>query len=136
VYYKHHVCDIDIPAVLWQSDRMSDAPIYGILGRAVATRRDELELTQQALADKIGMSRASVANIEGGRQKVMLHQVYALVRALGLKSITDLVPAAPLREERGRGEPPIALSRDDLSDDQMASVTQFLQVALPEAQSR
>lgn len=115
---------------------MGDAPIYGILGRAVSARRDELNLTQQALADKIGLSRASVANIESGRQKVLLHQVYALVRALGLKSITELVPAAPPQEPTNKRETQIALSRNDLSDDEMASVAQFLQVALPESQSR
>ena len=115
---------------------MENSSIYGILGRAVSARRDELNLTQQALADKIGLSRASVANIESGRQKVLLHQVYALVRALGLKSITELVPASPIVTPAGKDEQEIALSRSDLSNDEMASVTQFLQFVLPKSQSR
>ena len=131
-----YVCVIDMTDALWQSDSMENASVYGLLGRAVAARRDEINLTQQTLADKIGLSRASVANIESGRQKVLLHQVYALVRALGLKSITDLVPAAPLPETASKSEPQIALSRTDLSDDEMASVAQFLQAVLPESQSK
>jgi transcriptional regulator with XRE-family HTH domain len=115
---------------------MGDSAIYEILGRAVSARRDELKLTQQALADKIGLSRASVANIESGRQKVLLHQVYKLVRALGLKSITELLPAAPLVAAASKSELGIALSRSDLSEDERASVNQFLQVVLPKSQSK
>lgn len=39
------------------------------------------------------MSRASIANIESGRQNVLLHHVYRLAAALQLSQITELVPA-------------------------------------------
>ena len=66
--------------------------IYATLGRRVRTRRDELRLTQADLSTRIGLSRASIANIEGGRQAVLLHQLLALAEALAISPI-DLVPS-------------------------------------------
>jgi transcriptional regulator with XRE-family HTH domain len=71
---------------------MSDMELYRRLGRAVAKRRDELGLTQGEVAEKLGLSRASLANLENGRQRIMVHQLFGLVNALKLKSILDLVP--------------------------------------------
>jgi transcriptional regulator with XRE-family HTH domain len=72
---------------------MDDAELYRFLGRNVAAHRANAKLKQAQVAEKLGLSRASLANIEGGRQRVMLHHVYELVDALGLDSITDLLPA-------------------------------------------
>jgi transcriptional regulator with XRE-family HTH domain len=71
---------------------MTEMDVYRGLGRAVAKRRKELALTQADVAEQIGLTRASLANIETGRQKVLLHQVYRLASALKLKSIIDLIP--------------------------------------------
>jgi transcriptional regulator with XRE-family HTH domain len=49
-----------------------------------------LALTQADVAKQIGLTRASLANIESGRQKVLLHQVYRLADALRLDSILAL----------------------------------------------
>jgi transcriptional regulator with XRE-family HTH domain len=81
---------------------MSDASIYAAFGRLVAARRKVLELTQAELAARVGMSRASVANIESGRQNVLLHHVYSLASALEFSKVADLLPASPkpqLRED-------------------------------------
>jgi transcriptional regulator with XRE-family HTH domain len=72
---------------------MTDLQLYRMLGQIVAKRRKELGLTQVIVAEHAGLTRAALANIETGRQKVLLHQVCRLVDALKLKSITDLVPA-------------------------------------------
>jgi transcriptional regulator with XRE-family HTH domain len=66
--------------------------IYATLGRSVRTRREALRLTQADLAAKIGLSRASVANIESGRQAVLLHQFLALAEALTVPPM-DLIPS-------------------------------------------
>lgn len=73
---------------------MTDMKLYAALGRAVAKRRNELKLTQAHVAERIGLTRASLANIETGRQKLLLHQVYRLVNALQLDSILDLAPTS------------------------------------------
>lgn len=72
--------------------RMTEMDLYIALGRKVAASRKRLGLTQADLAAQISLTRASVANIETGRQRVMLHDVFALVEALGGKSILDFVP--------------------------------------------
>ncbi|MGY2991206.1 transcriptional regulator with XRE-family HTH domain [Mesorhizobium sp. URHB0026] len=41
------------------------------------------------------MSRASVANIESGRQNVLLHHVYSLASALECSKVSDLLPTQP-----------------------------------------
>jgi transcriptional regulator with XRE-family HTH domain len=72
---------------------MTDMDVYRALGAAAAKRRKQLKLTQAYVAAGIGLTRASLANIETGRQKVLLHQVYRLANVLKLDSILDLVPA-------------------------------------------
>ena len=66
--------------------------IYRLLGLRVAARRLELGLTQAEVAAQIGLTRASLANLETGRQKVLLHHVYRLVAALKVESILNLLP--------------------------------------------
>lgn len=71
---------------------MSEMQLYKQLGKAVAKRRDDLGLKQDEVAKAIGLARASLANIENGRQRILVHQLFRLVTALKLNSITDLVP--------------------------------------------
>lgn len=77
---------------------MPEAAIYKPFGRMVAKRRQALALTQVELAQKSGLSRASIASIESGRQNVLLHHVYALAEALQLDKIADLLPVQPKLE--------------------------------------
>ncbi|MBZ9798388.1 helix-turn-helix domain-containing protein [Mesorhizobium sp. ES1-4] len=79
---------------------MSGESIYAAFGRLVAARRKILELTQAELAARVGMSRASVANIESGRQNVLLHHVYSLASALEFPKAADLLPATPKPQPR------------------------------------
>jgi len=53
-------------------------PCYRAFGLWVRRRRLRSDLTQQALADRLRVSREWVAGVEGGFQRVMLHQVLAL----------------------------------------------------------
>lgn len=66
--------------------------IYSSIGELVRRRRAKLNMTQAQLAPRLGLSRASIANIETGRQKLLVHQIYALAEALDL-TIHDLLPA-------------------------------------------
>jgi len=65
--------------------------IYKAFGRKVRTRREGLRITQSDLSVRLGLSRASIANIEAGRQAVLLHQFLALADALAIPPM-DLVP--------------------------------------------
>ncbi|MBV1918338.1 MAG: helix-turn-helix domain-containing protein [Sphingomonadaceae bacterium] len=114
---------------------MDELLIYRELGRAVATRRKMVGLTQAEVAKVVGISRASIANIEAGRQKVLLHQVYGLVKALDLKAITELVPAAAPRAAAEATADRLTTWGAPVSDAQMSGVEQLLKSALDQRQS-
>lgn len=71
--------------------RMNPTTIYQEIGLAIKARRKQLDMTQEHLAVLIGMSRASLANIETGRQTVLIHHLYKIAEQLEL-DITDLLP--------------------------------------------
>lgn len=53
-----------------------------------------MEITQEELARRVGMTRTSITNIERGRQKVQLHTLYDIAAALDTP-IQNLLP--PMR---------------------------------------
>jgi len=74
---------------------MNPESIYRHIGEVIRTRRRSMKprLTQEMLAGRVGMSRAALANIETGRQNVMVHQLYAFAKALQLDPSDFLLPA-------------------------------------------
>lgn len=56
--------------------------IYRRLGARIRRRRHWIGLTQAQLAVRVKLSRASIANIETGHQRLLLHQVDTFARAL------------------------------------------------------
>lgn len=73
------------------------AVIYRLIGGRIRQLRKSVPLTQKVLAETVGIGRASIANIELGRQRLSIELLYQLGRALGrepkdlLPSIQDLV---------------------------------------------
>jgi len=65
--------------------------MYEALGQRISKRRKSLGLTQEMLAERADFSRASVASIEAGRQRISLDQLYDLASALELDTLADLV---------------------------------------------
>lgn len=98
-------------------------PINVAFGRGVAQRRDELGLTQAELAGLTGLSRASIASIEKGRQNVLLHQVYDLANALRLHRVGDLLPA---RHRLSGNEVEVRVTHGEISDSDAARVKELI----------
>ena len=74
-----------------------DGDLYRHLGRQIRGLREEAGLKQDDLAERVGLSRASIANIEGGKQAVPIHLLVAIAQTLDI-TIDRLVPAkAPAR---------------------------------------
>jgi transcriptional regulator with XRE-family HTH domain len=71
---------------------------YVALGNNIRNARIKENLSQQALAGKIGLTRVSVVNIEKGRQKPPLHQLYELAQILKV-DLQTLFPSLPSNEE-------------------------------------
>lgn len=107
---------------------MAEEAIYKAFGKAVATRRRTLDLTQADLAARAGMSRASIANIESGRQNVLLHHAYGLAAALEFAKVSDLLPASsrPSTQE----EFDMILSDEDMTPRGKAQIADLITSAL------
>ena len=58
-------------------------PVYQAVGARIRMLRDVLGIEQHTLAERTGLSRASIANIEAGRQRIYMHHVETIARALG-----------------------------------------------------
>jgi transcriptional regulator with XRE-family HTH domain len=69
--------------------------LYGEVGRKLRQARVTQGFSQERLAQQLGISRASVVNIEAGRQRAPLHLLWQLSEALA----TDLSMLIPRREE-------------------------------------
>jgi len=104
--------------------------IYKALGRRVASLRRTLGLTQMALADRLSVSRASVASIEAGRQKVGLDQAYALAGALELAKLSDLISMDVPRREHATAPLPAKFSASPI---QAAQIDGIVRSAVAEA---
>lgn len=56
--------------------------LYQLVGQNLARRRHEAKLSQTQLADRCGLTRGSIANIESGNQRPTLHTLWSLADAL------------------------------------------------------
>jgi len=103
--------------------QMMQKAIYKAVGARIAARRRHLGMTQETVAARLGMSRASLANIETGRQSLLLHNVYAIAEVLEL-SLVDLLPASskqPVTTEQDDVEIP-----DDLKSEQRKQIAMLV----------
>jgi transcriptional regulator with XRE-family HTH domain len=105
---------------------MSDLEIYRLIGSRIAARRKELRMKQVEVATQIGLTRASLANIEKGRQRVMLHQIYRIAEALRIESILDLIPRSFSTDLSNQ---PVIFAGRDMSEDVKAQAEQFVRRA-------
>jgi transcriptional regulator with XRE-family HTH domain len=112
---------------------MANDSVYKAFGNAVSTRRRALALTQAQLASKVRMSRASIANIESGRQNVLLHHVYALAAALDFTKVGEFLPPLPQKSVGGELKMMLsnqALSKQTLSQHEEAQVADLISSAI------
>ena len=65
--------------------RRSTHGIQERFGTAVKFRREELELTQEGLADKAGIHRTYLSDIERGTRNLSLVNIEKLAAALSMK---------------------------------------------------
>jgi transcriptional regulator with XRE-family HTH domain len=118
------VRDVDIAMCLEQTGNVTHPnPINVAFGSAVAKRRDELGMTQAELSGLTGLSRASIASIEKGRQNVLLHHVYDLAQALRFRHVGDLLPARPPSLRR---EVEVRVTHGAISDRETADVLELI----------
>jgi transcriptional regulator with XRE-family HTH domain len=91
------------------SPRMKDhSEFYKQVGLTIRSRRGK-NLSQEALASAVGLTRTSISNIESGRQKMLLHTLVDIADALKVDASHLLpprpAPVAPLGAETLAGLP-------------------------------
>ncbi len=98
-------------------------PIYKRIGELIKTRRNTLQMRQKNLASTLSISRGALANIETGRQSILVHQLYNIATALQLSPFDLLPPPA----SSGAGNERTALPLpSDLKSQQRQQVTQLI----------
>ena len=88
-----------LTAVLFSSVPSAREPeaIYRVFGRKLRELRDKKGIPQEELATLSGLTRSSIANIENGKQRVMLHHLVRFAEALRV-DVGSLVPALKIVE--------------------------------------
>ncbi|MDE2105996.1 MAG: helix-turn-helix transcriptional regulator [Patescibacteria group bacterium] len=68
-------------------------PIYALIGAEVRRRRILAGISQQRMADILGVTRTSITNFEAGRQRMPLHliDVAALVLGVSLGKVIERI---------------------------------------------
>ncbi len=64
---------------------------YQEFGKRVKAARQAAKVSQEKLADAVGLNRTSITNIESGRQHIPLHSLFLLAEALNVHP-TKLLP--------------------------------------------
>lgn len=117
---------------------MDTSNLYRTVGASIRRRRRELDLTQAKLANRLGISRGTLANIEAGRQNLLLHQLYRFAAALDLNvhdflplptqlDVSELLPLAATDVETNSNELPMPKG---LTAEQKAQVARVLNTAV------
>lgn len=73
------------------SSSRDDGDLHAALGRKIRQRRQSSGLTQAELADRLSISRTSLTNVELGRQRLLVDQLYKMADVLNTKP-HDLLP--------------------------------------------
>ena len=111
---------------------MSTPLLYKRLGTIIKERRRQIGLTQEQLSRQLEVSRASLANIETGRQKVLVHQLYRLADKLDIE-VTALLPEPEEIEDlEALGDLPVS---ENVSLEQKRQIVRLLQGGEPPSSS-
>ena len=72
---------------------------YADLGKRIRSRRQQAKITQGELAQRLSVTRSSITNIEGGRQRILAHSLYDIAQALGVSPASLLPPTEGLNSD-------------------------------------
>jgi transcriptional regulator with XRE-family HTH domain len=101
--------------------------VYRVIGSRVRAARRKKRWNQADLADAVGLTRSSIANVEAGRQRLLVHATLRVADALEVP-IDSLLPTA---EEITRNHDSNRISPDLTG--QPDSTQEFINAALRRA---
>lgn len=70
---------------------MNEKLLYSLVGKKISQARKDSPFTQAMLAKAVGLTRASVANVERGHQKLSLYTLFEIAAILG-REPTEFLP--------------------------------------------
>jgi transcriptional regulator with XRE-family HTH domain len=91
--------------------KAADQLFYRQFGQLLAEVRHKRGISQEFLADELGLSRTSVTNIEKGRQPIQLHSLYRIARLLEVE-LKELLPSPQVFDSRRPAER-VSVSRSE-----------------------
>lgn len=98
---------------------------YASVGTNVRSARVAADVSQELLAQRVGLTRSSIANLEAGRQRVALHLFFLIADALD-SDACELLPS-----ERSRPHNPLNLTNiDDKLVDSPETMRNFVHGAI------
>ncbi|MEM7637978.1 MAG: helix-turn-helix transcriptional regulator [Pseudomonadota bacterium] len=101
---------------------MQGTAIYKQVGKRIAERRKDIGLIQEELAQRVGLSRASIANVERGEQKIQLHTLVDFSNALELDDVRLLFP-----EQNQDTDPTVRVTgTDPITSDQLVQIDEIV----------
>jgi transcriptional regulator with XRE-family HTH domain len=89
--------------------------LYAKVGERIREARLDRQLSQGQLGRRVSLTRASISNLELGRQKLLLHTLYDIAVALGVQPSALLPPLSlgPVEEGTLEQEMPRGLRIDE-----------------------
>jgi transcriptional regulator with XRE-family HTH domain len=66
--------------------------LYSAIGENIHRIRILTGISQEDLANQVGLARTSITNIEMGKQKIQIHTLYQIAQILSV-GISELLPA-------------------------------------------
>ena len=102
----------------------SNSEILQDVGEAVKAKRLLLNMSQQELADQVGISRISVVNLENAKGNLSLQNLIAIMKVLGMTQNLSAVfsppeesPALVAKAQKGKTQQRVRRSESKVYED-------------------
>lgn len=99
--------------------------LYIEIGKLIKKARTHKGLTQQELSDSVNLTRASIANLERGNQKISIYALYEIADALKVSPQSLLPEPEKLKEPKSNLYVDFEELKNHLSSDEYKWVNQL-----------
>lgn len=90
--------------------------LYSTLGERIKDARTKIGMSQEVLGDQLGLTKASIANIEKGRQRPMVHTLLEVAKVFRIQPI-DLLPMLDIPPQTNTSERLVASFAQNIISD-------------------
>jgi transcriptional regulator with XRE-family HTH domain len=98
---------------------------YLLLGERLRTTRNKKGMDQELLASRLDLTRASIINMEKGRQRPSVYQLWTLAQIFEVP-ITDFIPTIDLPQQRDEWAGKLENAMTDISNEEKKKLLEFI----------